>query len=275
MIKTIIRFLARPFFLFLPLSLQRRIRSIFNRNFSQERKNKLLTKNLLQHAEAKVASGPFEGMNYVTQAANSAFCPKILGTYEKELWPAIEEIVRGEYDQVIDIGAAEGYYAVGFALKIPNTRIIAFETDTHYHHLLRALARLNAVEKSLELRGHCFPNDLNHLLDEAKKTVVMCDIEGAEMELMDPDAVPALRRCDLLIETHDFARPGVADFLRRSFQNTHSITTIEGRNRAPADWPFAEEFPISSEMRAEMLDEQRNGVEQEWLWMKANEKVSH
>ncbi len=270
MIKSIIRILSRPFFLLLPLPLQRRIRAGFNQDFKQERRNKQLTQILLQHAPAKVASGPFTGMDYVTKAANSAFCPKILGSYEKELWPVVEETLSGDYEQIFDVGAAEGYYVAGFATKMPGAHVIAFETDTHYHHLLRELAHLNAVENQIELRGHCSPEDLNWLLKSVKKTIILCDIEGAEMELMNPENTPALKRCDLLIETHDFARPGVATFLKSCFQDTHSISIINDRERTLADWPFDEKFIISDQERREMRDEQRNGVRQEWLWMKAN-----
>jgi hypothetical protein len=274
MIKSAIRFLSRPFFVLLPARLQTRIRSTFNRDFRQERANKQLIKLLLKHTPPQIAAGPFDGMKYVTKAVNSAYCPKILGSYEKQLWPIINEIIHGRYAQVIDIGAAEGYYAIGLALKMPNTPILAFESDTNHHHLLKQLSRLNSVEQQVVLYGHCLPERLNHILAASGKTVIVCDVEGAEVELMNPHTIPLLQTCDLLIETHDFARPGTADFLRGAFEKTHSITTIPGQKCTLADWPFEEKFPIPMRARLKMLDEQRNGVEQEWLWIKTDASLS-
>jgi hypothetical protein len=39
--------------------------------------------------------------------------PKWLGTYELELHSIIKGILRAEYNTIIDIGSAEGYYSVG------------------------------------------------------------------------------------------------------------------------------------------------------------------
>lgn len=62
-----------------------------------------------------ILSGPFKGLMYPRESVGSAWAPKLLGTYESELSPTIERIVSGGYRSVVDIGAAEGYYAVGLA----------------------------------------------------------------------------------------------------------------------------------------------------------------
>ena len=67
-----------------------------------------------------VLNGPFRGMKYLSRAYCSAVLPKLLGTYECELIPAIDRLARSDADRIVDIGAAEGYYAVGLALKVPN-----------------------------------------------------------------------------------------------------------------------------------------------------------
>lgn len=42
---------------------------------------------LYETLEGKVASGPFAGMKYLSSAAGSELCPKLLGTYEMEAGP--------------------------------------------------------------------------------------------------------------------------------------------------------------------------------------------
>src|SRR5438876_11547620 len=63
-----------------------------------------------------VSNGSFRGMAYVPEAVGSSLLPKLIGSYEQEITPAIEEMVAKRPPRIIDIGAAEGYYAVGLAL---------------------------------------------------------------------------------------------------------------------------------------------------------------
>jgi hypothetical protein len=57
----------------------------------------------------QVMSGPFQGIRYTRRAQGSSISPKIVGTYEKELYDVIRSIQADGFDTVIDIGAAEGY----------------------------------------------------------------------------------------------------------------------------------------------------------------------
>ena len=77
----------------------------------------------------RVRSGPFAGMRYVDTSVGSCFIPKLLGTYECELASKVEWICRQQPKLIIDIGAAEGYYAIGLAIRMPNARVVAFEQD--------------------------------------------------------------------------------------------------------------------------------------------------
>lgn len=63
----------------------------------------------------RILAGPFRGMKYIENSHGSAYLPKILGSYEKELHKFIPRIVEEEYELILDIGAAEGYYAVGLS----------------------------------------------------------------------------------------------------------------------------------------------------------------
>ena len=74
-----------------------------------------------------VLSGPFQGLSLPPKATFDAYSPKILGTYELELHAIVKEIIRSDFAAVIHIGAAEGYYACGFAAAIPEVQVTAFE----------------------------------------------------------------------------------------------------------------------------------------------------
>src|SRR4051812_47884953 len=60
-----------------------------------------------------VRQGPFAGMRYVP-FLHVSVPSKIYGTYELELREVVDEISRSNADLLVNIGSAEGYYAVGF-----------------------------------------------------------------------------------------------------------------------------------------------------------------
>jgi hypothetical protein len=47
------------------------------------------------------------------RATCSSVLSKLLGTYESELHPVLHEILIKPYELIVDVGSAEGYYAIG------------------------------------------------------------------------------------------------------------------------------------------------------------------
>ena len=181
-------------------------------------------------------AGPFRGMKYVPQAANSSLMPKLFGTYERELFPILERLVLNRPALLVDIGAAEGYYAIGFARLCPGTKVIAFDRDVHARRLIAELARINEVTERISVRGECNSDTLQTAL-EGHNVVVICDVEGYETSLLDPTLVRGLDRVTLLVEIHDALVPGAGDLLVRRFSATHDIARIEASSRTDADCP--------------------------------------
>ena len=68
-----------------------------------------------------VMHGPFAGMTYVAEATEGALIARLLGVYESELHPHIEAFAAEGLDCVIDVGCAEGYYAVKCVYEINKT----------------------------------------------------------------------------------------------------------------------------------------------------------
>ena len=187
----------------------------------------------------RIAAGAFKGVKYVDRSFGSAYIPKLLGLYERELGTAVADIVHRRPRRVIDVGAAEGYYAVGLARLLPDTEVIAFEGEERGRQLLQQMIAVNDVGSRVEVRGWCGPNDLNEALVANDCTVVLMDAEGAEADLIDLNRVPRLRSAELLIETHDFIVPGVTEQLIGRLRATHRITTIHQTGRKVEDYPYS------------------------------------
>lgn len=192
-------------------------------------------------AEGKVISGPFRGMIY--PPSDSCYSQKVLGTYEKELWPAVEAICRMSLHCVVDIGAAEGFYVCGFARRVSNCHVIAFEAEKSLHPRLREIAGMNGVLDRVDIRGHCGIKELCDALTNTSRSCLICDVEGFEAELLDPERVPQLCRIPILVEVHDHLREGVTQILRSRFGPTHSIQSIDIMTQTIADLPPGWNFP--------------------------------
>jgi len=219
---------------------------------------------LCQQTNDTVVAGPFRGLRYVVSINRGTFTQKLLGTYEKELWSVIEEIVSRAYPLVVDVGAAEGFYVNGLAMRLPQARIVAFEAQTECHSRLLDIARSNNLAERIEVHGICQPGDLRNTLASDVPKLLICDVEGAEEELLDPAKVPALRECDILVEVHDCIRPGIGVELKRRFGPTHSIRIIASTPRTLDDLPVGIE--LEPELALAAMDECR-GVDMEWFWM--------
>ncbi|MBE7217733.1 MAG: methyltransferase [Caulobacteraceae bacterium] len=185
-----------------------------------------------------VLGGPFAGMLYLGDASEGGLAPRLLGTYESELHPVLEGLVARGVDRIIDVGCAEGYYAVGLARMIPDARVEAYDIDPKARAACAELARRNEVADRVEIRERF---DIETLDEVPTGTLVFVDAEGAEAEILSEHAPDALRNADLIVETHPGLRPGVTELLRDRFAPTHEVEVVRERLR-PAPPELAARF---------------------------------
>lgn len=221
-----------------------------------------LLDNTLAAQGTTVLDGPFKGMAYPVRAAEGARAARILGAYEASLEPVVEMIISRGYATVIDVGSAEGYYAVGLARRMPQTRVLARDTSEDAQRLCRALAEANGLAHQIEIGG--LWGHLDFSLCEQTRSVVICDIEGAEGDLLDPDAAPGLIHADILVEVHEGMKPGLLALLTRRFTSTHRVTRIDRALRPDRLPAWAEN--LSDLDRLLLLWEWRASPTP-WLWM--------
>ena len=185
----------------------------------------------------EIVNGPFAGLKYVNCALGSSYIAKVLGTYELELSPVLNRIFQKEYDCIVNIGAAEGYYAVGLASRIKNVPVIAFESNPLASELINSLASLNNLPDRIEIQGFCDNQSLNQVIANKNKPLLVVDVEGAEDEILDFHVVPALKDAEILVEMHDVFIPGLTPKIISRFENTHKIEKIISHKRTVDDVP--------------------------------------
>jgi len=185
-----------------------------------------------------VRAGVFKGLKYPRDSFGSCLIPKLLGIYERELYPAIEQACASKPELIVDIGAAEGFYAVGLARRNPQARVVAYEMEEKGRQILKETIQLNGREAAVEIRGKCELADLRQLMSGNQRTLVICDCEGYEQVLLDLAQVPGLARARILVETHDFVTAGLTEDLMARFARTHNVERIWQTDRSPSEYPF-------------------------------------
>lgn len=233
-----------------------------------------LTHLARQRTNSRVQKGPFMGTRYVQVSQGSAYIPKLLGIYERELAPQVEALIVRSPKLVVDVGAAEGYYAVGLACRLPQARVIAFEMEPRGQEALQEMAELNEVWDRVELRGRCEPADLGVALGNASDVVVVCDVEGYEEKLLDPASVPALQRAAILVELHDFIVPDITETLKCRFLLTHKITQVWQAPRSRSEFPWRTlGTALLPKSYLDWSVSEWRPVRMAWLWMEPKNQL--
>jgi hypothetical protein len=206
------------------------------------------THEMIDEYGVRVLHGPFRGMRYPESSlASRDGIPILFATYELELHPVLEEIASRRYDRIIDVGCAEGYYAVGLAVRT-NTPVFAFDCEPRERSYLRQMARLNNVADLIHAGSWCSERNLEGL-SRGRKCLVISDCEGYEMALFQGAVISALKECDLIIELHETA-PGkdVQSIMLERFRGSHDAKIIafdqfNVGSVVPEKWrKFAREF---------------------------------
>ncbi len=219
-------------------------RRVLKRLIPQRFHPRNLVKELIENTRKKmvVRGGPFAGMHY-TNDGYGVLNAKLFGTYECELWDIIRPALMQPYDRFIDVGAGEGYYAVGFALKSKSKRVIAYDSSAYARNILNEMAEANKVRHHIELRGECDPAQLEADL-QGGLSFLMMDVEGAEECLLDPVKIPGLKNTFILFESHDIINPGIGGRVVRRFLDSHNILEISARYRRTQDLEFLPQWLV-------------------------------
>lgn len=184
----------------------------------------LIANQLVAWNGTVVRSGPFWGLNISVPITEGCSVPKLLGCYEQELHGVIQQLPARGYSQVIDVGCAEGYYAVGLARLLPQAKVFAHDTNPLAQAACRQMAEANRVQDRVHVGGEFPPEEFQRFAN--LRTLVVCDIEGAELQLLDPQRAPALAQFDILVELHDVFHPNLSQQLLARFQATHDIEVV-------------------------------------------------
>jgi SAM-dependent methyltransferase len=216
-----------------------------------------------------ILGGPFAGTLYTNTSYGSAYYPKIIGTYEKELSNLWTFENLNKFQSIIDIGCAEGYYLAGIAHILSqkntssSTQFIGYDINAAALEEAERLLVLNKVHR-YELKPSGYEFDL---ADIKNPSLLICDTEGNEREILDLKKIKALLKMHILVEVHD--DPGsddTLDLLKNRFSSSHKITLYYFQDRTLHDLPRLKWPQISDNLKKELMYEGRK-YGKKWLFM--------
>lgn len=194
-----------------------------------------LSEQMALALQSTVGAGPFAGMKIVTDVSwgDGIIIPKLFGCYEQELHSALSRAVGRLPALVINIGCAEGYYAIGLARLLPKARVVAFDIDSKAQEICRAVASTNGVADRIRVEGECKPGNLAALVAGEGRKLLVVDCEGAERALLTADVIRQMRNTDVIVECHDFMDAGITNALTELFAQSHDVERIDQAGRNP------------------------------------------
>jgi hypothetical protein len=194
----------------------------------------------------------------------------LIGSYEAELHPIIDEIIECGYEEIWDVGCAEGYYAVGLALMSPTSKIRAYDIDIHSRKACLKLVELNNVSNQVSIYSECNSKDINDF--DFKNGLIISDCEGFEYDLFRAVSLEG-KKLNYLIEVHEWPLEfNMADKLIQLFSKTHNIQIIESKSDLfkAKNYSFPPVSDTSShtlDMRFKVFKENRGGNEMMWFYL--------
>lgn len=196
---------------------------------------------IYHHSKGKVIAGPFSGMKFPpprqlntvhellpTSGASFNIAKFLLGTYEHQLHEHVANLTaKNNYDVILVLGCGLGYYATGLAMLQPHSRVIACDTNASLHPHILELATLNNVKDRISIQENWTAEDFSKLkTSTSSRCLVLCDIEGDELSLLNPKISPVLLTFDLIVEAHDFLNSAASRTITDRFRHSHNITIV-------------------------------------------------
>ena len=214
-----------------------------------------------------IAYGPFKGMKLSDDIwwSKNDRITQTLGIYEEHVVERLKEFSSQGASRFIDIGAADGYFAIGMAFSKIYSKVVAYEIEPIGQKRIRENSAINRCEDLVSVFGEADYSSLKNLLSEDLKTSILVDIEGAEYQLLDEGMLSLMSNCYLICELHpwlvDDGYQQQRKLIERAKKN-FNVELIKRECYAPNIFPELDD--LSDEERLIAVGEGR-GRNMQWL----------
>lgn len=215
----------------------------------------------------QLSSVPFDGLIYndfITHG--SSLIPKLVGTYESELNPIIKEFSLNSYKYIFNVGCAEGYFSCGLAILMKDSHVFSIDCSDQAIKACRKLSQFNGLDNRMTFLLDCHFDFSRYQEELNYKSLIFCDVEGFEKDLFLNSDISIFRKCDFIIELHDFVDPSISNSIMNYFKNTHDlelITSVSSKSKLN-QIPQKYKIFFSDFIWTYLIDEDRP-CEMQWL----------
>ena len=141
---------------------------------------------------------------------------KIYGIYENKIQQKLKDINK---PILIDIGAADGFFAIGCLKSKICEYCYAFEEIKKSRENLYKTAEINNVNKNISIMGAVTKDNFFSLLPseiDFSKAIILCDIEGGEFNFFTDEILKKIKHSNIIIEIHYNKNNLEIDLLKRA-----------------------------------------------------------
>ena len=197
----------------------------------------------LEHAKKNkftVQNGIFKNLkiNKDISWGSGDIASKIYGLYENKIQRLLAEIKK---PILIDIGAADGFFAIGCLHSKISKYCYAFEQSSFGRTALSKTAKMNKVSDKISIMGKVTKENFLSFLPQSinfSNTVLLCDIEGQEYNFFTDEILKKLKNSHIIIEIHNNNNNDVDEInLMKRIKKLFNITVIFGSDNDYSNLP--------------------------------------
>ena len=207
-----------------------------------QKRREFLSNKIFKKFKGVVKYGPFKGLKLSEKVwwSHTDMGSILFGFYEKEI---LEEVLKTsinkEKKNFIDIGAADGYYAIGVLKSNLYDHSYCFELTKKGREVIKENSILNNVFKKISIHGEVDTLLSNYLpFYILNNSLILIDIEGHEFNLLSLEFLKEIKYAKVIIEIHEYFHEDGVRMLEelkkklKIFFEIKEITTQQ-RNLAP------------------------------------------
>lgn len=195
----------------------------------------IVSARVARAANYTVRHGPFKGL--LLNEKEWWGCDlgtKCMGLYEQQNQILLSQLSVDNHT-FIDLGGADGYFALGALINQMFERSIVFEQSEIGQQSIKSAALKNGLTDKITIHGEANEMSLKKLAEslDLSQCVFLIDIEGGEYDLLSHDVLMALRQCNIIVEMHGNTTERSKLNLFRNAITTHEVIPIETGPRNP------------------------------------------
>lgn len=198
----------------------------------------------------QIRYGEFQGVLLPKELvwAKNDLASMLIGFYEQQVVNWIVN-TKVQFHQFVDVGSADGFYLAGILGSDLAESAIAFESSQTGQKSSRRTLEINDLQNRCKIFGTADTEFLEIVMEHSIKdpdrwSLLMCDIEGGELQLFNSDNIELMRRFFLIVELHEWTySEGDLQKLENKFLRTHNLQYLRSSERNPSSIKEIKDLP--------------------------------